>query len=119
MFLRCQLGNKVSEDKTKHYFFSPILVNLLSSSILQVEEQKVKGLFPTFYFIHATFCLLVICSWLILSVIFMNSFDFLFLSFPDSLEYIVCQHWKSPFVSTIIDISLTIMGARLAFAEIL
>ena len=47
-----------------------------------------------FYFIHATFCLLVIYGWLVLSVLFMNSFDFLFLSFPDSLEYIVCQHWK-------------------------
>ena len=40
-----------------------------------------------FYFIHATFCLLVICGWLVLSVLFMSSFDFLFLSFPDSLEY--------------------------------
>ena len=40
--------------------------------------------FKFIHFIYATFC--VICSWLILSVLSMNSFDFLFLSFPDSFR---------------------------------
>ena len=64
-------------------------MNILSSSILQVNQQKVTGFFPTIY---AMFCLLLICSWLILSVLFMTNFDLLYLSFHDSLEYIVCQH---------------------------
>ena len=67
-------------------------MNLLSSSILQVEQQKVPVFFA--YSIHATLCLLVICSWLIVPVLFMTNFDLLYLSFHDSLEYIVCQHWK-------------------------
>ena len=55
----------------------------------------------------------VICGWLILSVLFFTTnFDLLYLSFPDSLEYIICQQRKSLFASPIIDISLTIMGAR-------
>ena len=88
------------------------------SSILQVEQQKVTGFFPTFlcYSCNVT----VICSWLILSVLFFTTnFDLLYLkmsednlSFPDSLEYIVCQQWKLLFASPIIDISLTIMGER-------
>ena len=69
-----------------------VVVNLLSSSILlQVEREKVTGFLPTFYFIHAPFCLLVICNLLILSVLFMINFDLLYLSFSNSLEYIVCQ----------------------------
>ena len=62
----------------------------------------------------------LMCSWLILSVLFFTTnFDLLYLkmsednlSFPDSLEYIVCQQWKLLFASPIIDISLTIMGER-------
>ena len=65
-----------------------------------------------YYFIHATFCLLVICGGLILSVLFMNSFDFLFLPVPDSLEYILRQQWKSLFVSPITDIKSYYYGSK-------
>ena len=66
-----------------------------------------------FFVIHATFCLLHGYMQLVDSVLFSTTnFDLLYLSFPDSLEYIVCQQRKSLFASPIIDISLTIMGAR-------
>ena len=41
-------GDILSEDKRKWFLFSLIVVNLLSSSILQAEQQKVTGFFPTF-----------------------------------------------------------------------
>ena len=82
-------------------------MNLLSSSILQVSQQKVTGFFPTFLFYSCDVLFTGYRDWLVLSVLFMNSFDFLFLSFPDSLEYIVYQHWKSLFVSPTIDIRAT------------
>ena len=67
-------------------------MNLLSSPILQVEQQKVTVFSLLFNFIHALFCRLY--SWLILSVQKMIYFDLLYLSFPGSLGYIVCQHYE-------------------------
>ena len=99
----------VSEDTKKRYSFSLIVVNLSSSPILQVEQQKVTVFSLLFNFIHATFCRLY--SWLVLSVKKMIYFDLLYLSFPGSLGYIVCQHYKSLFVLPIFDILFN-MGAR-------
>ena len=65
--------------------------------------------FLLFNFIHATFCRLY--SWLIRSVKKMIYFDLLYLSFPGSLGYIVCQHYESLFVLAIFDILFN-MGAR-------
>ena len=42
------LNSKCRKIK-KRFLFSPIVVNLLSSSILQVEQQKVTGFFPTVF----------------------------------------------------------------------
>ena len=87
----------------KKTLFTPlIVVNLSSSSILQVEQQKVTAFFLLFNFIHTTFCRLY--SWLILCVQKMIYFDLLCLSLPGSLGYIVCQHYESLFVLPIFDI---------------
>ena len=65
--------------------------------------------FLLFNFIHATFCRLY--SWLIRSVQKIIYFDLLYLSFPGSLGYIVCQHYESLSVLPIFDILFN-MGAR-------
>ena len=95
-------------------------MNLVSSPILKVEQQKVTVFFLLFNFIHATFCRLY--SWLILSVQKMIYFDLLYLSFPGSLGYIVCQHYESLYVLPIFDYYLIWEQdgfVFLAFAEIL
>ena len=96
--------------KIQKTLFTPlIVVNLPSSPILQVEQQKVTVFSLLFNFIHAKFCRLY--SWLILSVQKMIYFDLLYLSFPGSLGYIVCQHYESLYVLAIFDILFN-MGAR-------
>ena len=99
--LKCQ-----KTKKKKLYLLAPILVNLLSSSIYRLANKKWRVFFPSFFifFMRRFVYCFFFCGWLILSILFMNSFDFLFLPVPDSLEYVLCQHWKSLFVSPITDI---------------
>ena len=107
--------------KIQKTLFTPlIVVNLSSSSVLQVEQQKVTVFFPTFKFSSCTSCRLY--SWLIPSVQKIIYFDLLYLSFPGSLGYIVCQHYESLYVLPIFDYYLIWEQdgfVFLAFAEIL
>ena len=65
-------------------------MNLLRSSILQVEQQKVTVFSP--YFLILFMQRFVGCTvQLILSVWKMIYFDLSYLSFPGSLGYIVCR----------------------------
>ena len=84
-----------------------VKVNCFADQRKQCLEAIGDGFFPYFFisFMRRFVYWLYEVGWF--SVLFMNSFDFLFLSFPDSLEYIVCQHWKSLFVSPTIDIRAT------------
>ena len=71
---------------------------------------KSDGFFSLlFNFLHAKSCR--IYSWLIPSVQKMIYFDLLYLSFPGSLGYIVCQPYESLYVLAIFDILFN-MGAR-------
>ena len=83
---------------------SPLHAQKSSGSKLFYRLSNIKWrFFPLlFNFIHATFCRLY--SWLILSVQKMIYFDLLYLSFPGSLGYIVCQHYESLFVLPIFGI---------------
>ena len=102
---------------------SLIVVNLLSSSILEVEQQKVTVFFPTFLcysrnVLFTDYMQLVdsLCS-------FQDQFwSFVSLLSPLGLEYIVYQQWKSLLVSPTIDMSYyygskMVLSFFLAFAE--
>ena len=97
--------------KIQKTLFTPlIVVNLLSSSILQVEQQKVTVFSPYFLILFMQRFVGYTVQ-LILSVQKMIYFDLFYLSFPGSLGYIVCQHYESLFVLPIFDILFN-MGAR-------
>ena len=99
---------KVSED-TKNVIYSTDSCESFKFIHFRGWATKSDGFFPTFNFIHATFCRLY--SWLILSV---QKNDILWsqnLSFPGNLGCIVCQHYESLFVLPIFDI-LFKKGAR-------
>ena len=85
-------------------------MNLLSSSILQVEQQKVTVFSPYFLILFMQRFVGYTVQ-LILCVQKMIYFDLFYLSFPGSLGYIVCQHYESLFVLPIFDILFN-MGAR-------
>ena len=51
---------KCQEGTDKRQLFSLKVLNLLSSSILQVEQQKLMGFSLRVNFMHTSFCLLFI-----------------------------------------------------------
>ena len=100
---------KVSED-TKNVIYSTDSCESFKFIHFTGWATKSDGFFPLlFNFIHTTFCRLY--NWLILSVQKRIYFDLLYLSFPGSLGYIVCQHYESLFVLPMFDILFN-MGAR-------
>ena len=98
--------------KIQKTLFTPlIVVNLSSSSILQVEQQKVTVFFPYFLIFFMQRLVGYTVGWFPLFKKWSIYFDLLYLSFPGSLGYIVCQHYESLFELPIFGILFN-MGAR-------